>query len=329
MADVFISYKSEDRDRVADVAQGLESEGFEVWWDAALQGGETYDEVIERALHDAKVVVVLWSSRSVGSRWVRSEATVADRQDKLVPATIEPCNRPIAFELTHTATLDHWAGDLDDPDWRRFVEDVRARRDGRRVTRAPVPPSPPPPRAANTPPPRSGIGLWGGLGVGMFAVVGLMVAFVSVLWTMAQSVQNRSPIPMAGPGLQDLQRNVDGLIRQGARANQPDTGAPPDFDDRYVGRWSDTDPVACTDALVTTLDDGDLVVTDPDGRKVRHEILSAIGERPVTIVRKGYKTVGTFKWWVTDEGQTLHQLPMDEVMSLVVGSGELRWGRCR
>jgi hypothetical protein len=56
---------------------------------------------------------------------VRSEATLADRRHKLVPAIIEPCDRPIAFELTHTAEFTDWNGDRSDIRWRRFVEDLR------------------------------------------------------------------------------------------------------------------------------------------------------------------------------------------------------------
>ena len=81
------------------------AEGFSVWWDAVLRSGETFDEVIERELRAAKAVVVLWSPRSVASRWVRAEATLADRANKLVPVIIEPCNLPIIFELTHAADL--------------------------------------------------------------------------------------------------------------------------------------------------------------------------------------------------------------------------------
>jgi hypothetical protein len=71
----------------------------------------------------------------VTSRWVRSEATLADRRHKLVPAVIEACDRPIAFELTHTAELTGWNGDRADVRWRRFVEDLRhhVQADGRQT----------------------------------------------------------------------------------------------------------------------------------------------------------------------------------------------------
>ena len=109
--DIFLSYARQDRGTARLFADGLVAEGFSVWWDASLRSGETFDEVIERNLRDAKAVVVLWSPASVASRWVRAEATLADRRNKLAPAIIEPCDRPIIFELTHTADLTRWKGD--------------------------------------------------------------------------------------------------------------------------------------------------------------------------------------------------------------------------
>ena len=50
-----------------------------ITWDQALRSGEAYDEVTEAALRGAKALVVLWSPRSVISRWVRAEATIGER----------------------------------------------------------------------------------------------------------------------------------------------------------------------------------------------------------------------------------------------------------
>ena len=124
--DIFISYSREDRPAARHFAKCFADEGFAVWWDATLQAGETFDEVIERELKAARAVVVLWSPRSVQSRWVRAEATLADRSGKLVPAIIEKCDRPIIFELTHAADLADWTGDTTDSRWQAFVEDLRS-----------------------------------------------------------------------------------------------------------------------------------------------------------------------------------------------------------
>ncbi len=125
MPDIFLSYSREDQATARRFAEAFQAEGFEVWWDTTLRAGEAYDEVTENALNGAKAVVVLWSPRSVVSRWVRAEATQADRNKTLVPVTIEACKRPIMFELTQTADLVHWQGEPDDPAWLAFLADVR------------------------------------------------------------------------------------------------------------------------------------------------------------------------------------------------------------
>jgi TolB-like protein/Tfp pilus assembly protein PilF len=123
--DIFLSYNREDAATAKRFADAFSAEGLNVWWDTALRSGEAYDEVTEAALRGAKAVVVLWSPRSVVSRWVRAEATIADRCKTLVPVTIEACERPIMFELTQTADLTHWTGDAADPAWLAFLSDVR------------------------------------------------------------------------------------------------------------------------------------------------------------------------------------------------------------
>lgn len=125
MPDIFLSYSREDQATARRFAEAFAAEGLDVWWDVTLRSGEAYDEVTEAALKSAKAVVVLWSGVSAASRWVRSEATLADRRGVLAPAMIEPCERPIMFELTQTADLAHWRGQPDDPAWRAFVADVR------------------------------------------------------------------------------------------------------------------------------------------------------------------------------------------------------------
>lgn len=122
--DIFISYSHGDTAMARLFADAFVREGFTVWWDDGLRAGQTWDEAIEIALRGAKAVVVLWSRTAVASRWVRAEATTADRANTLVPAMIEACERPIIFELTQTADLIGWEGDTQSPAWRAFVADV-------------------------------------------------------------------------------------------------------------------------------------------------------------------------------------------------------------
>jgi Tol biopolymer transport system component len=123
--DIFLSYNREDQATARLFAEGFERAGFKAWWDQALKSGIDYDKATEHALRGAKAVVVLWSKQSVESRWVRTEATIALQNQTLVPVTIEPCQRPIMFELTQTADLSHWHGDANDPVWLTFLNDVQ------------------------------------------------------------------------------------------------------------------------------------------------------------------------------------------------------------
>lgn len=125
MSHVFISYNREDQHRARGIADGLEAEGLKVWWDTNLRAGESYDEVTEKNLREAGAVVVLWSKRSVNSKWVRAEATVGERFSKLVPAMIEECERPLRFELVQTADLISWHGDRASHSWREFIHDIK------------------------------------------------------------------------------------------------------------------------------------------------------------------------------------------------------------
>jgi TIR domain len=126
MSDIFISYKREEQPVARKLANALESEGWTVWWDPKLRAGEHFDDVIEKALNEAKCVIVLWSERSVQSRYVRDEATYALEKDKLVPVAIENVDLPFRFRGVETLRLLDWDGSKDSSDFRRLVEDISA-----------------------------------------------------------------------------------------------------------------------------------------------------------------------------------------------------------
>ena len=142
MTDIFLSYAHRDKAVAQRFASAFEAGGHSVWWDDTLRSGETFDQAIEDALRAAKAVVVLWSPTSAASRWVRAEATLAERLGSYLPVRIAVCELPIVFELTHTADLSGWKGKAADPAWRRFAEEVAQRIAGECAAgpRAPLPP---------------------------------------------------------------------------------------------------------------------------------------------------------------------------------------------
>ncbi len=97
MTDVFISYSSEDRDRVRPLVTTLERAGWSVWWDRQINAGAAFDREIEKAIDSAKCIVVVWSGTSVESEWVRTEAGEGLEKGNLVPVLIEDVKPPLAF----------------------------------------------------------------------------------------------------------------------------------------------------------------------------------------------------------------------------------------
>jgi hypothetical protein len=117
MADVFISYKHEERGRCAQVAEKLRALGLDVWFDARLESGASFDAEIEQTIYAAKAVLVLWSPLAVKSMWVRNEATIGQRRNVLVSAELAPCTLPVQFTNTQTERLHGSIIADDDPGW--------------------------------------------------------------------------------------------------------------------------------------------------------------------------------------------------------------------
>jgi TIR domain/Elongation factor Tu domain 2 len=126
MTDIFISYKREEHAIARRLADALEDEGWTVWWDPKLRAGEYFDDVIEKALNEAKCVIVLWSNLSMSSEYVKAEAAQALEQKKLIPVMIESVTLPFRFKRIHARTLSGWNGSRDATQFRDLLVDISA-----------------------------------------------------------------------------------------------------------------------------------------------------------------------------------------------------------
>jgi len=127
--DLFLSYKAEDRTRVEPLVRALEEDGLSVWWDAHIGAGDTWRETILRHLEAAKVVIVVWSRRSVGphGEFVRDEATRALKRKTYFPIRIDKVDPPLGFGETQALDLHGWKGDRDDPRYQGMLRALCAR----------------------------------------------------------------------------------------------------------------------------------------------------------------------------------------------------------
>jgi TolB-like protein len=128
MSDVFVSYKTEDRPRVAPLVAALESDGFTVWWDTQIAAGSEWRQDIQEQLDAAGCVIVVWSKRSVGpeGRFVRDEANRAQRRGSYLPVRIDRVEPPLGFGELHAIQLQGWKGARADPRYRALLDAVRA-----------------------------------------------------------------------------------------------------------------------------------------------------------------------------------------------------------
>lgn len=117
LSHAFISYQRQDHANALAVANAIERRGVPVFIDERIEIGARWDDVLDNALRRSFAIVVLWSPRSVNSRWVRLEARFALDQGRLCPAFIDLCDAPIEFSDIEGANLVNWDGADENSEW--------------------------------------------------------------------------------------------------------------------------------------------------------------------------------------------------------------------
>lgn len=124
--DIFLSYSSNDKERVRPIVEAIEKEGVTVWWDDNIPPGTTWREFIQENLDASKLVVVIWSSSSIKSKFVQDEAQEGQDRNSLLPIRIEDVRIPIGFRSEQTIQLFDWDGKPNE-DWQKLIKGIRAK----------------------------------------------------------------------------------------------------------------------------------------------------------------------------------------------------------
>jgi endonuclease G len=121
LVDIFISYARTDQPLARALAQTLEAEGFDVWWDSEIYAGAEWESLLMGTLAAAKAIVVLWTPRSVERPWVLREAEVGLATQRLVPVLMQACDVPAQFATRQMAMMPGWNGQDAHPELERLL----------------------------------------------------------------------------------------------------------------------------------------------------------------------------------------------------------------
>ncbi|MEZ5452775.1 MAG: protein kinase [Thiothrix sp.] len=126
MSDIFLSYASNDRERVRQLANVLGAQGWSVFWDRTIPTGTRWHEVLGDELDASSCVIVVWTETSVRSQWVYEEAEEGKRRRALFPVKLDHVLPPLGFRMFQVANLTGWQGEMDSPALTRLLEDIKA-----------------------------------------------------------------------------------------------------------------------------------------------------------------------------------------------------------
>jgi hypothetical protein len=130
MADIFISYAREDKERVRPIVKELEKLGWSLFWDTKIQPGDNWPIEITEALKSSRCVVVLWSLASVDFKihhWIRAEAEFGRKKGILVPLLLDEVEIPIEFSHLQAADLSGWKKNSSDSEFQNLVHAVTSK----------------------------------------------------------------------------------------------------------------------------------------------------------------------------------------------------------
>jgi hypothetical protein len=126
MPDIFISYAHEDERRIQHLACTLEDQGWSVFWDRRIPAGQTWRSHIDKAISDARCMIVAWSNYSIDSSWVCEEAEDGKQRGILIPILLDSVQPPIGFRSIQAADLTDWQPGCNSPCFEQLLYDLNS-----------------------------------------------------------------------------------------------------------------------------------------------------------------------------------------------------------
>jgi len=111
MSDIFLSYATEDRERLLPLIEALTQQGWSIFWDRTVPVGQTWQEVMAEELEAAGSLLVFWSRNSITRKWVIEEAEEGIRRRlPIFQVLIDEVLPPLKFRSRQNDNLSAWDG---------------------------------------------------------------------------------------------------------------------------------------------------------------------------------------------------------------------------
>lgn len=174
---LFVCYAHDQRDLVVQEIGWLREQGFEVWFDEAIEAGQRWSEDLAIAIEGCGAMLFFMSPRSLSSRYCLDEIHFALECGRpIVPVEIEPSELTPGLRLSIGGTHRIFMHRMSAPDFRRkLASGLRSALAGRKppgrgaAAAAANPASPPGPVFPEQ---------WRPVACGVFAA---LVAFIAML----------------------------------------------------------------------------------------------------------------------------------------------------
>ena len=174
--DVFISYKSEDKEQAAWVRENLEANGISCWMaPESIPGGSNYAMEIVGAMSRCHCVVVVMTAKTLTSMWVDKEIELAlNMQKTVLPFMLEQVALVGSYQLYLSNVQQYAAYKNPNEALKELIRDVRKVKGDRGAT---------PKIVTRRPAQANGLGVTGVLSL----ILGLAIA-VLLLWLVVREV---------------------------------------------------------------------------------------------------------------------------------------------
>ena len=114
-AEVFISYASQDRERIIDLVKRLDTAGVSVWIDQmSIEGATMWSQEIVAAIRNCKVLILAISENSADSENVVKEVALASEgRKRILPVYLASAEIPesMAYQLAGIQRVEFFEGD--------------------------------------------------------------------------------------------------------------------------------------------------------------------------------------------------------------------------